>query len=157
VWRTGSGEPSISRMISSFSAAGYLMPPPQPRACFFEQPVFQHQLGNHLLQRAGLPAQVLDFLRGCRSRRVAGQALLAGFQKLLRPAVIQVLHNPFAPAQLGNAVLAAQAGQNNADLLLRRKLTPRRPADLFDDLFRRCFHRLGLLSHLRSSTGDDGP
>src|ERR687893_1881402 len=89
---TGSGECSTSRMISSFSAAGYLMPrPPQPRSCFFEQSVLQHELGNHLLQRAGLPAQIVDLLRGSGPRRVTGQALIAGFQKLLRPAVIQVL------------------------------------------------------------------
>src|SRR5438309_12133316 len=38
--------------------------------------------------------------------------------------VIQVLDDPLATAQLGDAVLAAQPGQHNADLLLRRKLAP---------------------------------
>jgi hypothetical protein len=50
----------------------------------------------------------LDLVRGRRPRGVAGQAFLASFQKFLRPAVIEVLDDPFAPAQLGNAVLAAQ-------------------------------------------------
>src|SRR5262245_16427814 len=133
VWRTGSGACSTSRMISSFSAAGYLMRrPPQPRSCFFQQPVLEHQLGNDLFQRAGLPTQILDLVRGRRPRSVAGQAFLASFQKLLRPAVIEVLDDPFAPAQLGDAVLAAQTGQNNADLLFRRKLAPGDAADLLN-------------------------
>src|ERR1041384_3845498 len=106
--------------------------------------------------RAALAAQILDLLRGGGPRRVAGQALLAGFQKFLRPAVIQVLHDPFATAQLGDAVLTTQAGQHNADLLLRRKLAARGATDLFDDLFRRSLPRRVLLSHLRSFTGDDG-
>ena len=56
--------------------------PPQPRSCFFEQPVLEHQLGNHLLQRAGLPTQILDLVRGRRPRGIPGQALLASLQKL---------------------------------------------------------------------------
>ena len=44
---------------------------------------------------------------------------------------------PFAPAQLGDAVLAAQALQHDADLLLGRILLARRSADVLDDLFRR--------------------
>jgi hypothetical protein len=34
-------------------------------------------------------------------------ARIAGFQKLLGPAVIQVLEDPFSAAQLSDAVLAA--------------------------------------------------
>src|SRR6476619_2081044 len=67
------------------------------------------------------------------------------------------MHDPFATAQLGDAVLATQPGQHNADLLLRRNLAPCGATDLFDDLFRRFLHPLGLLSHLRSFTGDDEP
>src|SRR3954465_3702258 len=49
-------------MISSFSVAGisYAVLPSPDRA-FFEQAVLEHQLGNHLFQRAGFPVQVLDF------------------------------------------------------------------------------------------------
>src|SRR5438094_4443814 len=121
VWRTGSGDCSTSRMISSFSAAGYLMRHPPDRA-FFQQPVLEHELGHHLLQRAGLPAQLLHLVRGRRPRGVAGQALLASLQKFLRPTVIKVLDDPLAAAQFSDAVLAAQTSQDNADLLLRRKL-----------------------------------
>jgi hypothetical protein len=80
---------------------------PQPRSCFFQQPVLEHQLGNDLFQRDGLPTQILDLVRGRRPRGVAGQAFLTSFQKFLRPAVIEVFDDPFAPAQLGDTVLAA--------------------------------------------------
>ena len=39
-------------------------------------------LQRRSLQRAGLPAQILDLLRSCGSRGVAGQAVLAGLQKI---------------------------------------------------------------------------
>src|SRR5580658_5414411 len=55
------------------------------------------------------------------------------------------------------AVLAAQTGQYNADLLLRRKLPPGSAADRLDNLFCRFLHRPGFLSHLRSLNGYDGP
>jgi hypothetical protein len=45
-----------------------------------------------------------DLVRGCRSRRIGGQTLLA----LLRPAIIRVLDDPLATAQFGDIVLAAQ-------------------------------------------------
>src|SRR5215471_9063172 len=90
-------------------------------------------------------------------RRIAGQALLAGLQKFLRPTIIEVLDDPLAAAQFGDAVLAAQTRKDDADLLLRRKLPPGGAADLPDDLLRRFLHRPGFLSHLRSFNGYDGP
>src|SRR5437762_785613 len=62
-----------------------------------------------------------------------------------------------AAAQLGDAVLAAKTGQDDADLLLRRKLSPGSAADLLHNLFCRFLHRPGFLSHLRSFNGYDGP
>jgi hypothetical protein len=62
---------------------------------------YQGELGHDLLQGAGLPTQVLDLVRGGRPHRIAGQPFLAGFQKVLRPAVIEVLDNAFAAAELG--------------------------------------------------------
>jgi molecular chaperone DnaK len=53
--------------------------------------------------------------------------------------------------------LAAQTGQNNADLLLRRKLAPGDAADLLYNLLSRFLHRPGFLSHLRSFNGYGGP
>src|ERR1700730_15737324 len=45
---------------------------------------------------------------------------------------------------------------NDADLFLRRKLSPGGAADLLRNLFRRFLHRPGSLSHLRSFNGYDG-
>jgi len=63
-----------------------------------------------------LALEVLDFTIGRRPGRVPGQSALAGFQELFRPAVIQALGNAFAPAQLGDRMLPAQAIQHHADL-----------------------------------------
>src|SRR3712207_3627354 len=88
VRRTGRWDCSTTRMISSFSEAGYLMPrPPQPRSCFFEQTVLQREIGHSLLQGTGFPAQRLDLVRGGRPGGVASQALLSSFEELLGPSV----------------------------------------------------------------------
>jgi hypothetical protein len=58
--------------------------------------------------------------------RVAGETALAGLQELLRPAIIHRRRYALAAAQLGYALLAPQAFQHDADLLLGRKPTPRR-------------------------------
>src|SRR5439155_2169453 len=100
---------------------------------------------------------ILDLVRGCRPYGVARQALLTGFEKLFRPAIIQVLDNPLTATQLGDAVLAAQPGQHDADLLLRRKLPPRDAPNLLHNLLCRFLNRPGFLSHLRSFNGYDGP
>src|SRR6516165_8727130 len=131
--------------------------PPQPRSRCFQQPVLEGQLGHYLLQRAGLPAQFLDLIRGCASRSVTGQALLAGLQKFICPAIIEVLDNPLAAAQLGDTVLAAQTRKDDANLLLCGKLPPGGTTDLSDNLLRRFLCRPGFLSHLRSFNGYDGP
>src|SRR3546814_11988926 len=44
------------------------------------------------------------------------------FHELLRPGVIQALGNAFLAAQLGDAVLAAQAIQHDADLVFGREV-----------------------------------
>ena len=53
-------------------------------------------------------------------------------------------------AKGGDALLAAQVLQYDADLLFSRKMPARRAPDVFDDLLCRRFYRLGFLSHLRS-------
>src|SRR5215472_2444110 len=99
VWCAGSGDCSTRWMISSFSVAEYLMRrPPQPRSRFFSATGSRASARPPLLQCAGLAPQLLDLIRGRRSRCVAGQALFAGLQKLLRPAVIEVLDDPLAAA-----------------------------------------------------------
>ena len=71
---------------------------------FFEQAQVQGLLGDDLLQRPGFPAQVLDLVAGRRTRGIPGQPSLAGFQKLLRPVVIQALGDALSPTQLRDAV-----------------------------------------------------
>src|SRR5271169_268736 len=106
VRRAGSWECSTRRMISSFSEAGTLIPvSPIPDHAFFKQPQFERLFGHDLLQLLGLALEVLDFTIGRRPGRVPGQPALAGFQELLRPAVIKALGNAFAPAQLGDRML----------------------------------------------------
>src|SRR5256885_16811400 len=120
VRRTGKADSSTSRMISNFSEAGYLMwLPPHPPSRFFEQTIFEGQLGHDLLQRAGLATQVLDLVRGRGPGRIASQSLLPCLETVFRPAVIEVLADPLAAAELGDTVLAAQAFQYNADLVFR--------------------------------------
>jgi hypothetical protein len=75
----------------------------------FEHPVLQGQLGHDLLQRVGLATQILDLVRSGGPGRIARQPLLARLEEVLRSAVIQVLDDSLAPAQLGDALLAAQA------------------------------------------------
>jgi hypothetical protein len=87
----------------------------------------------------------------------SNKALLASLQKVFRPAIVQVLRDPLAAAQLGDAVLAAKAFQNDADLLLGRLLLARRPADVLDDLLSRIFRQIRMLSHLRSCERYDEP
>src|SRR5215831_4225166 len=127
VRRTGKADSSTSRMISSFSEAGYSCGVlPIRRHAFFQQTIFEGQLSHDLLQRAGLASQVPDLVRGRGSGRIASQSLLPGLEKVFRPAVIEVLDDPLAAAELGDAVLAAQAFQYNADLVFRREVSPRR-------------------------------
>src|SRR5439155_9727147 len=48
---------------------------PSPDRAFFEQSVLKDEFGHDLLQRDGLPAQILDLVRGRCPCRVAGEAL----------------------------------------------------------------------------------
>src|SRR4029077_8539671 len=82
---------------------------------------------------------------------------LASLQEVLRPAIVQVPRDTLAAAQLGDAVLAAQAFPNDPDLFLRRILLARRPADVLDDLLGRILRQIGMLSHLRSCERYDEP
>jgi hypothetical protein len=68
-------------------------------------------LGDNLLQGPRLTAKVRHLAARSRTCRVARQATFAGFEELLRPAVIKTFGDTFPAAQLGNARLAAQAVQ----------------------------------------------
>src|SRR5207253_1005418 len=77
--------------------------------------------------------------------------------KVLRPAIIEVLDNPLATAELGDTVLAAQSFQHDPDLVFSREVSPRRAADVLQHLCGRFIHRHGFLYHLRSLKGYDEP
>ncbi|AWV14975.1 hypothetical protein A3862_05180 [Methylobacterium sp. XJLW] len=108
------------------------------------------EVGHDLLQRACLAAQVLDLVGGRGPSRVTGQPLLASFQELLGPSVVHRTGDALAPAQLGNAVLTAQAFQHDADRLLGRELTACGSTNILDHGFCRLSCRPGRLFHLRS-------
>src|SRR3954470_6546560 len=158
VRQTGRCDCSTSLMTSSFSDEGYLIRRlPHPRSCFFEQPQGERLLGDYLLQLLCLKAQVLDLLRTGRSCRIPGKPALACLKELLRPAVVQALGNPLAPAQLGNAGFAANPVQHDSDLVFSRIVLARRAADVLYKLFGRPVRCPGFLSHLRSLNGYDEP
>ena len=122
---------------------------PIPDHTFFQQAILQHSLGQGLFQLYGLLPQGLDLATGCLTLYVARQPLAASFQKLLAPAVILVLVQPLAAAQLRNAVLAPKSLQYNADFVFRAEPAPRPAFDLPDGLLDRCPIVL-FLSYLRS-------
>ncbi len=72
---------------------------PSPAHAFLEQPVLEGEIGPHLLERAGLTAQVLHLIGRGGPGRVARQAARAGFQELLGPAVVRRGGNALAPAR----------------------------------------------------------
>src|SRR3546814_4629874 len=72
----------------------------------------------------------MPFAGGRSAGCVSGEAPLAGLHELLRPGVIQALGDPFLAAQLGNAVLAAQAFQHDPDLVFGREVPTRRTPDV---------------------------
>jgi len=100
------------------------------------------------LQRPRFTTEVRHFAARCRTRRVASQSALAGFQELLRPAVIKTLSDAFPAAKLGNARLAPQAVQHNPDLLFRRVLLAGRPSDVLHKSLGRRTRCHRFLSHL---------
>src|SRR3954471_16840729 len=87
---------------------------------------------------------------GRRSRGVTRQAALAGLQELLGPSVIEAFGYAFTPTQLGNAGLAPQTIQHDADLLFRQMPFAGCTADVLHDPLRRRFRTQGFLSHLHS-------
>ena len=61
--------------------------------------------------------------------RIAGQALLACFQKLLRPTVIQAIRDALATARRGNTLLATQTFKHDTYFLFRRIMPARLATD----------------------------
>ena len=55
---------------------------------FFEQSVFEGEIGHDLLQRLRFAAEILHLVGGRGTRRVAGKPPFTGLKELLRPAII---------------------------------------------------------------------
>jgi hypothetical protein len=64
-----------------------------------------------------------------------GQTLLASLHEVIGPCLVKALSDTFSMAQLGNAVCATQAVQNNAYFLLRTVLFARLALDVTNGLF----------------------
>src|ERR1700727_600590 len=89
VRRAGQGDCSTGRMISVLSDAEYLMPRlPHPRSCFFEQSVFEGEIGHDLLQRLRFAAEILHLVGSRGARRVAGKPPFTRLKELFRPAIV---------------------------------------------------------------------
>src|SRR5579863_10363187 len=114
---------------------------------FFEQPVLEGDLGQRLLELAGFGTERLDLIGGRLTGGITREPLLAGFEELLGPSVVEVLGDAFLAAELGDAVLAAQAFKHDADLLLGREVPPHRPANVPNGLLRTRQSLLVALSH----------
>src|SRR5690606_19234060 len=124
---------------------------------FFEQAVLEGNLGEGLLELSGFGAQRLDLIGGGLTGGIAGEPLLAGFEELLGPAVIEVLGDAFLAAELGDAVLAAQAFEDDADLLLGRELPPSGSPDVSNGLLGTLRCLSVALSHRVPPGGYDEP
>jgi hypothetical protein len=122
MWRTGGGDWSTRRIISNFSATRYLMRcPSQPRSRFFSAAGFSSvSSATTSLQRASLPPQLVDLFRNCGARGVAGQALLAGLQKI--PWTVVVIDDDLVspPMQFFSSRAAAGPGARAHKMLARR-------------------------------------
>src|SRR5215471_2579739 len=114
---------------------------------FFEQAVLEGDLGQRFLELAGFGAQHLDLIGARLAGGIAGQPLLAGLQELLAPSVVEVLGNAFLATELSDAVLAAQAFQDDADLVLGREVPPGGAPDVPDGLLRALRRLFVSLSH----------
>src|SRR5271154_1512737 len=121
---------------------------PIPEHAFFKHAVLHHQLGQQFLELVSLRPQPFDLVAGRFTRGIAGQPLLARLQEVLRPAIVKVLVDPFLAAQLGNAVLAAQARDHDPDLVLSREVPPGRPPYVAYRLLRLFRLRIDFRSHL---------
>jgi hypothetical protein len=71
---------------------------------FFEQTVLEGNLGEGLLELAGFAAELPDLVGRCLSGGVTGEPLLASFEELLGPSVVEVLGDSFVDAKHRSAI-----------------------------------------------------
>jgi hypothetical protein len=94
---------------------------------------------NQLLELLILAFEVIDLCAICLVGGIPRQTLLASFQELLAPAVVQVLVGAFSTTQFCDCAVVLQPLQHNADLLLGGILTPGLPANIANFRFWRYF------------------
>src|SRR5580700_773194 len=116
--------PNISCLVS-----------PIPDHAFFEQSVFECEIGYDLLQRLRFAAEILHLVGARGARCVAGESPLAGLQELFRPAIVHRRGNALAATEFGEALIAAQPFQYDADLLFSRKVSTGRAPNVPDRAF----------------------
>ena len=75
-----------------------------PEHAFVEQPVLQHRFGKGFLELSGFLAQPADVATAGLALSIPGQPLFPRFQKLLAPAVLQILVQAFPTTQLRDTV-----------------------------------------------------
>src|SRR5271163_1116495 len=82
---------------------------------FFEQAVFEGEIGDDLLQGLRLAPKVLHLVGGCSARRVAGEAPFTGLQELLRPAIVHRRGDPLG--RQSSAMLSSPRSPSNTMLI----------------------------------------
>jgi len=107
-----------------------------PEHAFFEQPVLQHRFGKGFLELSGFLAQPADVATAGLALSIPGQPLFPRFQKLLAPAVLQILVQALTAAPFSDTALTAQVCQHNPNLLLRAELPASGPFDVSDQFIR---------------------
>jgi hypothetical protein len=116
---------------------------PIPDHAFLGRRFSGGEVGNHLLERCRLGAVFLYLRRRGLSRSKPCQPLLARLEELVQPAAVQAFGYSLAPTERGNARISAQAGKDNADLLLGRIVPAALPLDPLTRLFPESFDVLG--------------
>ena len=71
----------------------------------------ERHLGNHFLELPVLRAKIFDLVAGRFAELVARQLLLARFEEVFAPAVVQVGRDALASAQLRDALLTPQTSR----------------------------------------------
>jgi hypothetical protein len=122
-----------------------------------EQAVLEAALGERLLEMMGFGTQRLDLIAGRLSGGVAGEPLVAGFEELVGPAVVEVRGDAFLAAELGDAVPAARAFQHDADHPVGPEVPPGGSPVISDGLLRARQNLLVFLSHRVPSRACDEP
>ena len=128
---TPSGDASMARNRSSFSWADMRTYLRLKARGFFKTRHVQHRLGQRPLQGVVLGLQLTDFVGGGVPPGIPYEAVLAGLQEVLGPAVIDGGGDAFAAAEFRHRDLAPQALQDDADLLFGPIRPPGGPPGLY--------------------------